>query len=301
MSDGEDDELEEKVPGLSEEVMYDRADDSEEPKEPTDSEKPEEASDLTLNGQSEKEAARTKEAEETASHGHTPVTLNVVHPKKRDFFHYAGLVIGAFLIFSIGSVCIHRFVPVPITVLMIERLLQGNGLDHRWVGGSQISDNLRVAVIASEDAKFCTHDGFDYEAIQKAEKYNATHRKKRGASTISQQTAKNVFLWPDRSWVRKGFEVYYTFLIEHLWPKERIMTVYLNSIEWAPGVYGAEAASQHWFHHSANSLSTAEAAQLAAILPNPIKRKARPNKRSGHIQAAARQVDNQGLDVCAED
>ncbi len=210
-------------------------------------------------------------------------------------------MIGAFLIFSIGSVCVHRFLPVPITVLMIERLIQGNGLDHRWVGGSQISDNLRVAVIASEDAKFCTHDGFDYEAIQKAEKYNATHKKKRGASTISQQTAKNVFLWPDRSWVRKGFEVYYTFLIEHLWPKERIMTVYLNSIEWAPGVYGAEAASQHWFHHSAKTLSKAEAAQLAAILPNPIKRKARPNKRSGHIQAAARQVDNQGLDVCAED
>ncbi len=189
---------------------------------------------------------------------------------------------------------------------MIERAIQGKGLDHRWVGASQISDNLKVAVIASEDEKFCTHHGFDVEAIHKAQAYNATHKRTRGASTISQQTAKNVFLWPDRSWVRKGFEVYYTFLIEHLWPKERIMTVYLNSIEWAPGVYGAEAASQHWFHHSAKTLSKLEAAKLAAILPNPIKMKASGgsryvSNRSGHIQAAARAVDYQGIDTCAVD
>ena len=235
-------------------------------------------------------------------------TATIIPEKKRKFrpLRFFGLCIAGFFAFSILSVCIHRFVPVPITILMIERAIQGNGLDHRWVGANDISDNLKVAVIASEDEKFCTHHGFDVEAIKKAQAYNATHTRTRGASTISQQTAKNVFLWPDRSWVRKGFEVYYTFLIEHLWPKERIMTVYLNSIEWAPGVYGAEAASQHWFHHSARTLSKAEAAKLAAILPNPIKMKASGgsryvSSRSGHIQAAARAVDYQGIDTCATD
>lgn len=220
---------------------------------------------------------------------------------KRKFrpMRFVGACIAGFFAFSILSVVIHRFVPIPVTILMIERLAQGNGLDHRWVPASQISDNLKIAVIASEDAKFCSHDGFDIQAIQKAERYNATHKKKRGASTISQQTAKNAFLWPDRSWVRKGFEVYYTFLIEHLWSKDRIMEVYLNSIEMGPGVYGAEAGSQYWFHHSAATLSRAEAARLASILPSPLKWKAKGGKHAGHIQAAARQVDNMGLDACA--
>jgi monofunctional biosynthetic peptidoglycan transglycosylase len=203
------------------------------------------------------------------------------------------MTVGGLVAFSIVQVCVYRFVPVPVTILMIERLVQGNGLDHRWVSASDISDNLKSAVIAAEDAKFCTHDGFDYEAIKKAERYNATHRKKRGASTISQQTAKNVFLWPSRDWVRKGFEVWYTFLIEHLWTKDRIMEVYLNSVEWGRGVYGAEAASQYWFHHSAKALSPAEASKLAAILPDPDKWKAVGSghyvtRRSGSIQARAR-------------
>ena len=235
-----------------------------------------------------------------------PETAQIVAaPKKKvGVIGWALRAVAFFFIFSIGSVAIHRFVPVPITFLMIERLFQGNGLDHRWVSADRISDNLKAAVIASEDEKFCTHDGFDVEAIQKAQKYNATHKHKRGASTISQQTAKNVFLWPDRSWVRKGFEVYYTFLIEHLWPKDRILEVYLNSVEWAPGVYGAEAASQHWFHHSAATLSKAEAAKLAAILPSPLKYKATGHyvvRQSGTIQARARAVDNDGLDACAAD
>ena len=222
------------------------------------------------------------------------------------WLRWIGYSIAGFFAFSILSVAIHRFVPVPVTILMIERLAEGNGLDHRWVPADQISDNLKAAVIASEDEKFCTHNGFDIEAIHKAEAYNATHKKKRGASTISQQTAKNVFLWPSRSWVRKGFEVYYTFLIEHMWPKDRIMEVYLNSVEWAPGVYGAEAASQHWFHHSAATLSKPEAAKLAAILPNPLKWKAAGSgkyvtHRSGTIQARARAVDIDGLDACAAD
>ena len=237
-----------------------------------------------------------------------PVAAAPVLPPKKRFrpFRMIAMIIGGFLAFSILSVAIHRFVPVPVTILMIERLAQGNGLDHRWVGASKISDNLKAAVIASEDAKFCTHDGFDYAAIKKAEAYNATHKKKRGASTISQQTAKNVFLWPDRSWVRKGFEVYYTFLIEHMWPKDRIMTVYLNSVEWGPGIYGAEAASQHWFHHSAATLSKAEAAKLAAILPSPLKWKAVGSgkyvtRRSGSIQSRANVVANDGYDTCAVD
>ncbi len=214
------------------------------------------------------------------------------------------MTVGGLIAFSIVQVCVYRFVPVPVTILMIERLADGNGLDHRWVGADRISDTLKSAVIAAEDAKFCTHDGFDYDAIKKAEKYNATHKKKRGASTISQQTAKNVFLWPSRSWTRKGFEVWYTFLIEHLWTKDRIMEVYLNSVEWGPGVYGAESASQYWFHHSASTLSPAEASKLAAILPDPDKWKAvgsghYVNKRSGSIQARAQVVDHSGYDSCA--
>ncbi len=218
-------------------------------------------------------------------------------PKLRPL-RFAGLCVLAFFTFSILSVVIHRFVPVPVTALMIERVAEGQGLDHRWVPASQISDNLKIAVIASEDAKFCTHDGFDWAAIEKAERYNARHRHKHGASTISQQTAKNVFLWPSRSWVRKGFEVYYTFLIEHLWSKDRIMEVYLNSIEMGPGVYGAEAGSQYWFHHSAATLSRAEAVRLASILPNPLKRRAN-GKTSGRIAANARTVVNGGQDLCA--
>ncbi|MDI7775726.1 monofunctional biosynthetic peptidoglycan transglycosylase [Asticcacaulis sp. EMRT-3] len=228
---------------------------------------------------------------------------SLVKPMRKKFrpLRFFGLCVAAFIAFSVLSVAIHRFVPVPITILMIERLSEGHGLHHHWVPASQISDNLKAAVIASEDAKFCTHDGFDYDAIKKAEAWNATHKKKHGASTISQQTAKNVFLWPSRSWVRKGFEVWYTFLIEHLWTKDRIMEVYLNSIEMGPGVYGAEAGSQYWFHHSARTLTPAEAAKLAAILPDPLKWKARGGQRSGRIQARARVVGHQGLDNCAAD
>lgn len=225
-------------------------------------------------------------------------------PKRKiRWLRLIGLVIAGFFAFSILSVAIHRFVPVPVTFLMLQRLAEGKGLDHRWVSADDISPYLKAAVIAAEDAKFCTHDGFDYEAIEKAQKYNARHKRKRGASTISQQTAKNVFLWPSRSWVRKGFEVYYTFLIEHMWPKDRILEVYLNSVEWGPGVYGAESASRHWFGKSAKNLTRAEAARLAAILPSPLKWKAaKPGKyvknRSGSIQSRARAVDAGGYNAC---
>lgn len=147
---------------------------------------------------------------------------------------------------------------------------------HDWVSMDQISPNLQLAVIASEDQKFLTHNGFDVEAIEKAIESNKKSNKTRGASTISQQTAKNVFLWPQRSWLRKGFEVYFTFLIELFWDKERILEVYLNSIEMGDGIYGAEAAAQFWFKKSAADLSSSEAASIAAILPNPREYKANP-------------------------
>ncbi len=153
---------------------------------------------------------------------------------------------------------------------------------HDWESLENISKNLQLAVVCSEDQNFLTHNGFDLKAIEKAFENNKKGRRIKGGSTISQQTAKNVFLWPERSWLRKGLEVYFTFLIEHIWGKERIMEVYLNSIEMGKDVYGAEAASQYWFKKSASILSASEAAAIASILPNPRKYKARP--ASSYIQ-----------------
>ena len=181
-----------------------------------------------------------------------------------------------FFIISILSVVFFRWVPVPVTPLMlircVEQKVDGKDLKLRkdWVSFDEISPNLQLAVVCSEDQNFIKHNGFDFSAIEKAMDYNENHRKKRGASTISQQTAKNVFLY-GRNWVRKGLEVYFTFLIETFWSKQRIMEVYLNVIEFGDGIYGAEAASQNFFHTSAKKLSRAQAALLAAVLPNPIK------------------------------
>lgn len=189
-------------------------------------------------------------------------------------------IVGYFVLISVVSTLIFRFIPIPVTPLMLQRLVeQGtNGKELRlykdWVSLDEISPKLQQAVMASEDQKFDEHFGFDVEAIQKATKYNERHTKrKRGASTISQQTAKNVFLLPTRSWIRKGFEVYFTFLIEALWPKKRIMEVYLNVIEMGDGVYGAEAAAQTYFHKPASKLSASQAALIAAIIPSPLRYK----------------------------
>lgn len=184
-----------------------------------------------------------------------------------------------FLGLSILTVTIYRFVPPPITPLMIQRVVEQKmdgkemKLEKDWLSLDEISPSLPLAVITAEDQKFEEHFGFDLQAIEKAQKYNERHKgkKTKGASTISQQTAKNVFLFPVRSWIRKGFEVYFTFLIEVFWSKERIMQMYLNVIEMGPGIYGAEAASQYYFHKPAKKLSNAEAAAIAAILPNPLK------------------------------
>ena len=166
----------------------------------------------------------------------------------------------------------YRFIPPPITILMIERMIEGHGVDHRWRPLAEMSPALPRAAIAAEDARFCTHRGFDFGAIEKAVAHNDKKPGRiRGGSTISQQTAKNVFLWPERSWLRKGFEAYFTVLIEFLWGKHRIMEVYLNTVEMGPGVYGVEAAAQKYFQVSARDLNAAQAARLIAILPSPLK------------------------------
>ena len=178
---------------------------------------------------------------------------------------------------TILSVIAYRFIPVYVTPLMVirsvEQIASGDKptWKHTWVSSDKISPYLPMAVIASEDNRFSEHNGFDFVEIEKAMKENETRKKKRGASTISQQTAKNVFLWPQSSWVRKGFEVYFTFLIELCWSKERIMEVYLNSIEMGKGIYGAQAAAKYKFDTTAAKLSKGQCALIAATLPNPIR------------------------------
>ena len=204
----------------------------------------------------------------------------------------------------VGLTVIYRFVPPPITILMIQRMVEGKGLDRRWVSLSKMSPALPRAVIAAEDARFCSHNGFDFQAMEKAWDNNQRRPGRiRGGSTISQQTAKNVFLWPQRSYIRKGFEAWYTVLIEKLWGKRRIMEVYLNTIEWGPGVYGAESAARKNFGVGAADLSPAQAARLAAILPSPLKWKAAApgpyvQKRSRRIGAASGTVSRDGLAGC---
>ena len=200
------------------------------------------------------------------------------------FFRFIFKVIGWFLLISILLVVVYKWIPVPATPLMVIRYFEHpeESVRHDWVPIEEISPNLQLAVVASEDQNFLDHNGFDYKAIQKAIEENRNGKRTRGASTISQQTAKNVFLWPQRSWVRKGFEAYFTFLIELFWSKERILEVYLNSIEMGKGVYGAEAASNFWFGKSASRLSPYEAAAIAAVLPNP--REYRANPASSFIQ-----------------
>jgi monofunctional biosynthetic peptidoglycan transglycosylase len=185
-----------------------------------------------------------------------------------------------FFILSIGGVILFKWVPVPFTYFMLQRCVEQKmegepmKLDKDWVPLEEISPYLQLAVVCCEDQNYLKHNGFSYTAIEKALEYNRKMEEKgldnrRGASTISQQTAKNVFLSHSRSWVRKGLEVYFTFLIELFWSKERIMEVYLNVIEFGNGVYGAEAAAQAYFHKSAKDLTASEAALMAVVLPNP--------------------------------
>jgi monofunctional biosynthetic peptidoglycan transglycosylase len=201
-------------------------------------------------------------------------------------------------------VLLYRFVPPPITVLMIERMVQGYGVDHRWRPISRIAPAMTRAAIASEDARFCAHHGFDLAAIDKAIRHDERRPGRlRGGSTISQQTAKNVFLWPGRSWVRKGVEAWFTVLTEAIWGKRRIMEIYLNTVEMGPGVYGVEAAARRYFHTDAADLSVAEASRLAAVLPSPLKWHAADpgpyvRRRTGRIDARQATVRADGLADC---
>jgi len=187
-----------------------------------------------------------------------------------------------FVILSITSVVVYKWVLVPITPLMVIRCIEQKSegkeimMKHDWVSLQKISPQLQLAVVCSEDQNYLKHSGFDFGAIQKALKENERGKRVRGGSTITQQTAKNVFLWQGRSYLRKGLEAWFTLLIEFFWNKERIMEVYLNSIEMGNGIYGAEAASQFWFKKSASNLSKDEAAAIAAILPSPLNYKANP-------------------------
>ncbi|MFT5885587.1 MAG: monofunctional biosynthetic peptidoglycan transglycosylase [Arcticibacterium sp.] len=205
-----------------------------------------------------------------------------------------GLTTGLF-VSTIGSVLVFKFVPVPITLTMIQQWVSGGELHYDWEPMSNISKEMAVAVIASEDQLFPEHNGFDLKSIKKALTSNSKSKKIRGASTISQQTAKNVFLWQGRSWLRKGLETYYTFLIELFWSKKRIMEVYLNVCEMGPQVFGTESAAQTYFNKPALKLNRNQAARIAAILPSPRKWKAKKPgsyvlRRTAHIERQMRQL-----------
>ena len=198
---------------------------------------------------------------------------------------------------TILAVVAYRFIPVYATPLMfircIEQVVDGKSITwhHHWVPLEKMSPSMPVAVMASEDQRFLTHHGFDFDAIQKAAESNKDGKKIRGGSTISQQTAKNVFLWPGRSWLRKGFETYFTFLIELLWSKQRIMEVYLNSIEMGDGIYGVDAVAEYHFNTDAAGLSRADCALIAATLPNP--RKFSSKEPSAYMRKRQRQIEVQ--------
>lgn len=210
---------------------------------------------------------------------------------------------GIAVLASILWVFAYRVLPVPITWLMARDSLAGKHVEHEWVPLTAISRSLPRAVIGAEDANFCTHNGIDFSAVQAAAEANLKGRKLRGGSTISQQTAKNAFLWPERSYLRKGLEAWFTLLIEAIWGKPRIMEVYLNIVEMGPGIYGMASASQHYFGTSVDKLSARQAARLAAILPQPIKRSVtKPSKSvrryARRIEKRVKVVRDAGIDNC---
>ncbi|MDG5495385.1 monofunctional biosynthetic peptidoglycan transglycosylase [Niveispirillum sp. BGYR6] len=213
--------------------------------------------------------------------------------------------VAGFVAASLLWVLAYAVLPVPGTPLMLIRAVEsGGGWQKQWQPLSRLSPHLARAVIAAEDSRFCQHGGVDWDAVEQAlERNEQGGRAMRGGSTISQQVAKNAFLWPDRSWLRKGVELWFTGLVETFWSKRRIMEVYLNIVEWAPGVYGAEAAARHWFGKGAADLSPREAALLAAILPSPRQWKANPPgryvaARAGILQRRMEIVRRDGLDDC---
>lgn len=198
------------------------------------------------------------------------------------------VLLVVFVAAPLALILLYRFVPPPVTPLMLIRLAQGEGLVRDWVPWGEISPQLRQAVVASEDNLFCEHSGFDWQSLQAAAEAYASGERAGGGSTISQQTAKNLFLWPQRSVVRKALEVPLTASIEVIWTKRRILEVYLNVVELGPGIYGAEAAARHYFERAASDLTSTQAARLAAALPNP--REWSPQPAGSYVQRRARVI-----------
>lgn len=208
-----------------------------------------------------------------------------------------------FVLVSVGWVTAYRFIPVPLTWPMARDAIHGTHVEREWVALDKIARSVPRAAIGAEDARYCAHNGFDFEAMEAAALRNASGEKLRGGSTISQQTAKNAFLWPGRSYIRKGLEAWFTVLIEAIWGKPRIMEVYLNIAEMGPGIYGVEAAAQHYFKTSAANLTQRQASRIAAILPQPIKRNAATPGRfvkryARQIERSARYIGKEGIDSC---
>ncbi len=191
-------------------------------------------------------------------------------------------------------IIICRWVNPPITITQLVNAAEGNGLKRDYIDYADMGDNIKLAVIASEDQLFPEHEGFDTTAIKKAIAYNKTHKRKRGASTISQQTAKNVFLWQHGGYFRKGLEVYFTFMIEKLWSKKRVLETYLNVAEMGRGIFGVQAAARAYFNKDAKALTRQEAAMIAACLPNPKKYTVKPLHRYVAARSAriVRQMNN---------
>jgi monofunctional biosynthetic peptidoglycan transglycosylase len=210
---------------------------------------------------------------------------------------------GLFLLVSVMWAALYAWMPVPVTPLMVIRLVEGYGFKKDWVSYEEISPNLPRAAIAAEDSGFCAHYGFEWEAIENAWYRNQKSKRIRGGSTISNQTAKNAFLWPDRTYLRKALEFYFTGLIELMWGKKRILEVYLNVVEFGPGIYGAEAAAQAYFKKPASALTRREAALLVAVLPSPLKWSvAKPGpyvrSRTGTIMARMLDIPDPKTDPC---
>jgi monofunctional biosynthetic peptidoglycan transglycosylase len=203
---------------------------------------------------------------------HQPIMATARRPGRlRRVLRFIARIIGLFLLVSVMWSALYVWMPVPITPLMVIRMVEGQGFKKDWVSYDQISPNLPRAAIAAEDSGYCAHHGFEWEAIQNAWNRNQKSKRIRGGSTISNQTAKNAFLWPDRTYPRKALEYYFTALIELMWGKKRILEVYLNVVEFGPVIYGAEAAAQAYFKKPASALTRREAALLVAVLPSPLK------------------------------
>ena len=222
------------------------------------------------------------------------------------FGRIVGFFVKLVLIFLIGSVLwvlAYRFVNPPITATMLGDIVAGRGATRDWMSIDEIDRDMVRAAIGAEDSKFCTHNGFDVQAIEAAMIRNASGGRIRGGSTISQQTAKNAFLWQSGGYFRKGLEAWFTFLMENLWPKRRIMEVYLNLAETGIGTYGVNAGAQRYFDHDASAMSRTEAARIAAVLPLPKKRgavapKGFTRRYGSSISARIGVVGRDGLDAC---